>query len=156
MDEKSEQIELQLKTVIDHLTSKHWITFIYTLCYIFSIQCMSLERFPDPQKAQTNLWKFAKMNEGRLYKLIRATMDPKSEYKYVYKCIKEIQARLKETRPVLEAIQILLRRVAFLTISKDTIPSLFEHIRHTGQGESKLLAETLIKVYIECKCVFAH
>ncbi|TPX40005.1 hypothetical protein SeMB42_g06166 [Synchytrium endobioticum] len=127
MDDNAEQIEKQLKLVLEHLT----------------------KRFSDPHKAQTNFMKFAKMNEARLYKLIRVAMDPKSEYKCVYKSIKETQARLKESPQVLETLQILLRRVSFLIISKETIPALFEHIRSGCHGESKMLAETLIKDIVD-------
>ncbi|TPX33974.1 hypothetical protein SmJEL517_g03195 [Synchytrium microbalum] len=125
MDENEDQIRKQMKKILEALTV----------------------RFPDPQKAKSNLMKFATNNEARLYKLIRAAMDPNSEYKHVYKAIKEIQTRLKETPAVLETIQILLRRVSFLIISRHTIPALLEHITHS-EGESKALADQLVKELI--------
>jgi hypothetical protein len=40
---------------------------------------------PDPKKAETQLKKFADLNDKRLYKLFRGIMDPSSDLKLVLK-----------------------------------------------------------------------
>lgn len=42
---------------------------------------------PDPPKATSDLWKFAKMHDRRSYQLIRFCMAPESDFKTVFKAI---------------------------------------------------------------------
>lgn len=41
--------------------------------------------FPDPRRAKDDLHKFAKMNESRLYVLLKKLMDPQSDLKTILK-----------------------------------------------------------------------
>ena len=41
--------------------------------------------FPDPQKATEDLHAFAKLNEGRLYKLLKTCMDTQVDLKSLVK-----------------------------------------------------------------------
>lgn len=41
--------------------------------------------FTDPQRATDDLQTFAKMNEKRLYKLLRTAMDPQTDLKTLVK-----------------------------------------------------------------------
>lgn len=41
--------------------------------------------FPDPKRAKEDLHKFAKMNENRLYKLLKTLMDPQTDLKTLLK-----------------------------------------------------------------------
>ena len=41
--------------------------------------------FPDPQKAMEDLHAFAKLNEGRLYKLLKTCMDTQVDLKSLVK-----------------------------------------------------------------------
>ena len=63
IDNGEEQITRKLNAVIQHLTSA----------------------FPDPVKAADDLRTFAKMNESRLYKLLRNAMDVQVDLKSLVK-----------------------------------------------------------------------
>ena len=45
---------------------------------------------PDPSKASTDLWKFAKLNNGRNYHLIGVCINPTRDYRQVVKAIVSI------------------------------------------------------------------
>lgn len=42
-------------------------------------------QFPDPQKTTEDLNAFARLNEGRLYKLLKACLDPQTDLKGLVK-----------------------------------------------------------------------
>ena len=63
IDNGEEQITRKLNAVIQHLTSA----------------------FPDPVKAADDLRTFVKMNESRLYKLLRNAMDVQVDLKSLVK-----------------------------------------------------------------------
>lgn len=46
---------------------------------------MDSATFPDPQRATDDLQTFAKMNEKRLYKLLKTAMDPQTDLKTLVK-----------------------------------------------------------------------
>jgi sister-chromatid-cohesion protein PDS5 len=53
----------------------------YTKIYIKSLSAT----FPEPQKAADDLGTFAKLNEGRLYKLLETCMDTQTSLKPLIK-----------------------------------------------------------------------
>ena len=48
--------------------------------------------FSDPMKASEDLHSFAKLNENRLYKLMKTSIDPQSDIKSVIKATVSIVA----------------------------------------------------------------
>lgn len=46
---------------------------------------MNLGSFPDPQKVADDLHAFAKLNESRLYKLLKTCMDTQTDLKTLVK-----------------------------------------------------------------------
>ncbi|KNC98061.1 uncharacterized protein SPPG_09381 [Spizellomyces punctatus DAOM BR117] len=108
-------------------------------------------RFPDPKKAQAHLQKFAKVNDGRLYKLMRTVMDPQSDYKPIMKAIKEIVKRVEQQAGVMETLSILLRRICLTLVPKSSIPYLLEKTQAARSSQDALVqrhgqtAERLLK-----------
>ena len=45
------------------------------------------QTLPEPAKASTDLWKYAKMHDRRSYGLIRFCVSTESDYKKVYRAI---------------------------------------------------------------------
>ncbi|KAI8996056.1 armadillo-type protein [Gaertneriomyces semiglobifer] len=84
-------------------------------------------RFSDPKKAAGHLQKFAKTNDQRIYKLLRAVMDPQSDYKSIVKNMKEIIKRMDPQ--IMDTFSPLLRRVCLTLVPKDSIPILIEKIQ---------------------------
>jgi sister-chromatid-cohesion protein PDS5 len=87
-------------------------------------------KLPDPKKAESQLLKFAEMNNGRLYKLVRAVMDPSVEYKAILKHNKEIVSILSKFPSILETVAIFLRRVSLCLMNKDTLSVLLQMVKN--------------------------
>ena len=64
MDNNATQIEATLGKIIEFLAA----------------------RTPDPKKAEMQLRKFADLNDGRCFKLMKTVMDPNSDQKTIFKC----------------------------------------------------------------------
>ncbi|KAJ3163478.1 hypothetical protein HDU86_000057 [Geranomyces michiganensis] len=135
MDEDIEGTEQILNRIIDQISS----------------------RFPDPKTAQMQLQKFAKANDGRIYKLMRSVMDLQSDYKPLIKNIKEIIKRLEQQAGALETFSILLRRISLTIVSKSSISILIEKIQlaRSSQDEAEIrIGETAEKLLKDISTVF--
>ncbi|KAJ3329038.1 hypothetical protein HDU91_003949, partial [Kappamyces sp. JEL0680] len=101
-------------------------------------------RLPDPKKAEAQLLKFAELNNGRLFKLIRAVMDPVTDYKLVLKHNKEIASILSKTPPILEVMAVFLRRISLCLMNKDTMSVLLKMVQNATDPLDQF-AETFFK-----------
>ncbi|KAJ3012082.1 hypothetical protein HKX48_006454 [Thoreauomyces humboldtii] len=114
-------------------------------------------RFPEPRKAATQLQKFAKANDGRLYKLIRNVMDLQTDYKPMIKHIKEIIKRLEQQQGVMETFSILLRRISLTIVPKSSVSILLDTIQESRQSQDEnivRLGETAEKLLKDISTVF--
>ncbi|TPX56174.1 hypothetical protein PhCBS80983_g04722 [Powellomyces hirtus] len=114
-------------------------------------------RFPDPKKAQAQLQKFSKANDGRTYKLLRSIMDFQSEYKPLIKNIKELIKRLEQQTGVMETFTILLRRISLTIVAKSSISILIDKIqtsRRTKDETAMRLGQTAEKLLKDISTVF--
>jgi sister-chromatid-cohesion protein PDS5 len=108
-------------------------------------------KLPDPKKAETQLMKFAQMNDSRLYKLFRSIMDPSSDFKTVAKYNKEIVSRIGKQASLMDILSIFIRRISLSLINKDTLDVLLDLVKNGGRSTDSttkdiaLLAEQLIK-----------
>ncbi|KAL8723048.1 MAG: hypothetical protein Q9225_000590 [Loekoesia sp. 1 TL-2023] len=107
---------------------------------------------PNPQQASSDLWKFAKMHDRRSYQLIRFCMAPESDYRTVYKAIKEFTKRIVDASPstaasnsLLDTLTPLLYRVSLIVYNKSHVPAVMEYSR----TDNKLLAATAHEVLRE-------
>jgi sister-chromatid-cohesion protein PDS5 len=106
---------------------------------------------PDPKKGEVQLMKFAKLNNGRLYKLLKGVMDPLSDYQLVLKYNKEIQTRLAKQTTMMEILQIFIRRISLSLINRNIIDVLLLLVKEghqskdEGQTQVGIVAEQFIK-----------
>ncbi|KAG6901443.1 hypothetical protein C0995_011956 [Termitomyces sp. Mi166 len=90
--------------------------------------------FPDPFKANEDFEAFAKLNENRLYKLLKTCMDPQTELKSLVKATNEFQRRVEQQAPNnATTLLTLLRRSSFRILSQSSIPTL---IKRLSKGQS--------------------
>ncbi|KAF8624977.1 hypothetical protein AX15_005612 [Amanita polypyramis BW_CC] len=92
--------------------------------------------FSDPHKATEDLQGFAKLNEPRLYKLLKTCMDPQTDLKGLVKSTNDFEKRLEQSSPgIAPTMCAILRRASFRLINQSAIPSLLKRI-HKAQGSS--------------------
>ncbi|KAH9990948.1 armadillo-type protein [Russula compacta] len=103
--------------------------------------------FPDPQKAADDLLAFAKLNEGRLYKLLDTCMDTQTSLKTLVKSSREFLRRVEQSSPgILPTMTVFLRRGSLRLVNQSSIPFLLRHLQrgdHTDDGygtQAQLLA----------------
>jgi sister chromatid cohesion protein PDS5 len=82
IDEDEENVVSNLNLAIQRVAGLSPIIF-FPLKVSSTLTLIGL--YPDPQRAIEDLTTFAKLNEGRLYKLLRACMDPQTDIKTVAK-----------------------------------------------------------------------
>jgi sister-chromatid-cohesion protein PDS5 len=105
---------------------------------------------PDPPRTTADLWKFVKMHDRRTYHLIRCTMDPKSDFKTVYKAIKEFSKRV-EAAPgapagLLDTMLPLLYRAGSIVYNQSQLPAILAYSRNDEQGLSATAHEVLKEI----------
>ncbi|KAI4133362.1 MAG: hypothetical protein LQ338_000262 [Usnochroma carphineum] len=107
---------------------------------------------PNPQQATSDLWKFAKMHDRRSYQLIRFCMAPESDYRTVFKAIKEFMKRIVDasssttaSNNLLDTLTPLLYRVSLVVYNKSHVPAIMEYSR----TDEKSLASTAHEVLRE-------
>lgn len=85
--------------------------------------------FLDTYQAAADLQAFAKLNEGRLYKLMKTCIDPQTDLKNLIKATHEYQKRLHQSCPSnAPTLILLLRRSSFLLLNQSSIPVLLRRI----------------------------
>ncbi|KAI0251942.1 armadillo-type protein [Lactifluus subvellereus] len=101
--------------------------------------------FPDPQKAADDLCAFAKLNEGRLYKLLETCMDTQTGLKSVVKSSREFLRRVEQSSAgILPTMTVFLRRASLRLVNQSSIPSLLRHLQRgdpTGDGHAPSQAQ---------------
>ncbi|KAG8906739.1 hypothetical protein FRB99_006230 [Tulasnella sp. 403] len=86
--------------------------------------------FPEPSKVSENLHTFAKVNEGRLYKLLRSCVDPEADLKTLVKSQNELLRRVEQTNPtILDTMGLVLRRTMLWVVNRSSIPTLMKRLR---------------------------
>ncbi|KAF2144245.1 uncharacterized protein K452DRAFT_246530 [Aplosporella prunicola CBS 121167] len=105
---------------------------------------------PESSKASEDLWKFAKMHDRRSYQLIRFAMAPDSDYRKVYKAIKEFSKRIEEapgsTSTMLETLIPLVYRVSVLLYNKSHVPAIIESSRTDEKGLGNTAHEVIKEI----------
>ncbi|KAL8927524.1 MAG: hypothetical protein Q9208_002329 [Pyrenodesmia sp. 3 TL-2023] len=107
---------------------------------------------PNSQQATSDLWKFAKMHDRRSYQLIRFCMAHESDYRTVFKAIKEFTKRIVDasastsaSNGLLDTLTPLLYRVSLIVYNKSHVPAIMEYSR----TDAKSLASTAHEVLRE-------
>ncbi|GBE89081.1 armadillo-type protein [Sparassis latifolia] len=99
--------------------------------------------FPDPQKAAEDLHAFAKLNENRLYKLLRTCMDVQVDVKGLVKASNDFMRRVEQlSSSIVPTMTILLRRASLRIVNQSSIPTFVKRLQKgdaggDGQGSSQ-------------------
>ncbi|THH15253.1 hypothetical protein EW146_g5196 [Bondarzewia mesenterica] len=116
---------------------------------------------PDPQKAADDMHAFAKMNEGRLYKLMKTCMDTQTDLKTLVKITNEFLRRVEQANAsIIPTMTILLRRASLRFINQSSLPTLIKRLQRGdpvgdghGTSQAQLSANNAEAVLI---CVSKH
>ncbi|KAJ5026171.1 armadillo-type protein [Bipolaris maydis] len=103
---------------------------------------------PDSTRVRDDLWKFAKTHDRRAYALIRFCMDPASDYRKVYRSIKELRKRIEDGpgASLLDTLTPLLYRVSLLCYNKSHVPAVIEFTRTDNKGLGATAHELLKEI----------
>ncbi|KAF9457542.1 armadillo-type protein [Collybia nuda] len=92
--------------------------------------------FSDPHKAGEDLHAFAKLNENRLYKLLRTCMDQQTDLKALVKAANEFNRRVEQSSASIAAtMTALLRRCSPWILNQSSIPTLIKRVQK-GHGNA--------------------
>ncbi|KAF8506492.1 armadillo-type protein [Hysterangium stoloniferum] len=116
IDVDAEVVKRKLKVVVDRLATQ----------------------FPDRIKAEEDLHSFAKLNEGRLYKLLKICMDIQTDLKTLVKSYNEFLRRVEQaSSSIVGTMSVILRKGSLWTLNTSSIPSLLHRITHASVSETE-------------------
>ncbi|KAL3419137.1 spo76 protein [Phlyctema vagabunda] len=105
---------------------------------------------PDPMKTTLDLNKYAKMHDRRSYQLIRFAMEPKSDFKTVYKAIKEFSKRVEAapagSSSIMDTLLPIIYRSALLLYNKSHVPPIMQISRNDENGLGAVAQEVLKEI----------
>ncbi|ORY15108.1 armadillo-type protein [Clohesyomyces aquaticus] len=116
------------------------------------------KNLPEPQRAIEDLWKFAKAHDRRSYQLIRFCMAPESDYRKIFKSIKELRKRIEEGPSgsnVLETLTPILYKISLLCYNKSHVPGIIEFSRSDDKGLAATAHEVLKEISTKHPKVFS-
>jgi sister-chromatid-cohesion protein PDS5 len=105
--------------------------------------------YPDRQKAYEDLRAFAKLNENRLYKLMKTCMDPQTDVKALVKATVSVHIRISGalismnlisqneftrrldqlSTTILSTMTVLLYRASYRVLNQSSIPTLLKRVQ---------------------------
>ncbi|KAF7430453.1 hypothetical protein PC9H_006160 [Pleurotus ostreatus] len=101
--------------------------------------------FLEPHKASEDLHTFAKLNEGRLYKLLKSCMDPQTDLKGLVKATNEFTRRIEQNSPAINStMNTLLYRASLRIFNQSSIPTFIKAI-HKDNGKASMQTQTAAK-----------
>ncbi|KAG0146246.1 hypothetical protein CROQUDRAFT_107255 [Cronartium quercuum f. sp. fusiforme G11] len=142
IDRNEKEVKTQLAQIIRHVSST----------------------FPDPQKTMDELQKCAKLNDKRIYKVIKILSDPQTDLKALVKTYQEFNRKIEPLSTSLtETLGIFLRRSAYLILNSASVPTLLARLQHpptedgpdedvTGFSRSKSSTAKILLDMISTSC----
>ncbi|KAF2126116.1 sister chromatid cohesion and DNA repair protein [Dothidotthia symphoricarpi CBS 119687] len=112
---------------------------------------------PNSARVMDDLWKFAKAHDRRAYTLIRFCMDPTSDYRRVFRSIKELRKRIEDGPglSMLETLNPLLYRVSLLCYNKSHVSAIIDYTRSDDKGLGTTAHELLNAISTKHPKVFS-
>ncbi|KAK7205746.1 armadillo-type protein [Myxozyma melibiosi] len=102
------------------------------------------DQLPDAAKASSHLEKFVKLNDRRMYKLIRDCTSPDSEYATVIKSLAELKNRINQSSSsILETLLLIMYRGSQLWYNRSNISTIVEISKDAASSLSSVAQETL-------------
>lgn len=91
---------------------------------------MVSSHFPDALKAREDLHSLAKMNDRRIYRLLKILSNDKIDLSAFLKALHEFRRKIKDLSTSLaETLEIFLHKSAYLVINSAVVPVLLERIQ---------------------------
>ncbi|KAJ7207075.1 armadillo-type protein [Mycena pura] len=90
--------------------------------------------YPEPHKASEDFNAFAKLNEQRLYRLLKLCMDPQTDLKGLVKATNEFAKRLDTLSSGLTTtMNFFLRQASLRILNQSSIPTLIKRVQKSNQ-----------------------
>jgi sister-chromatid-cohesion protein PDS5 len=105
--------------------------------------------FHDKLRASQDLWKYAKLHDRRSYQLMRFAIALESDFKTVFKAIKEFSKRIETASGVagtLETLIPLIYRGGSLVYNRSHLPAILEFSRNDTHGLGTTAHEVLNEI----------
>ncbi|OSD08806.1 hypothetical protein PYCCODRAFT_1380708 [Trametes coccinea BRFM310] len=100
-------------------------------------------QFPEPHKAAEDLQAFAKLNEGRLYKLLKTCMDIQTDLKGLMKAQSEFLRRVEQSSAaIVPTMSILLRRATLHIVNSSSIPTFIKRVQKGSEPSAVAYSQT--------------
>nr|GAT42782.1 predicted protein [Mycena chlorophos] len=98
----------------------------------------------DPHKTAEDLNAFAKLNEQRLYKLIKTCMDPQTDVKGLVKALTEFSKRIENlSAPIAPTMNWVIRRSSLMLFNTSSIPTLLKRLQ---KSNNEIIADTAFRL----------
>ncbi|CAE6457598.1 unnamed protein product [Rhizoctonia solani] len=92
----------------------------------------------DASKLADDLRTFAKLNESRLYKLLKTCVDPQTDLKTLIKSTSEFHRRVEQASSgILETMSWFLRRASLHIVNQSSIPTLVKKLKFADQPNTE-------------------
>ncbi|KAK4541300.1 hypothetical protein LTR36_008058 [Oleoguttula mirabilis] len=112
----------------------------------------------DPTAAAEHLHKFAKHHDRRSYQLIRFCYSPESDYRKIFKAIKELRKRMEDAPnnmvAVLETMLPLVYSASILVYNRSHVPAIMDFARTDEKGLGAAAHEVLKEISTKAPEVF--
>ncbi|QSL65841.1 hypothetical protein MERGE_000119 [Pneumocystis wakefieldiae] len=105
--------------------------------------------YGDASKAELDFEKFSRLNDRRLYKLLRDCMNLSSDYKQIQKSQKEFLKRIEQSPTLVETFKILIFKISPMLYNKSVISPIIEYAR----SNKNMLADTACELLKEISLV---
>ncbi|CBQ68347.1 related to PDS5-precocious dissociation of sister chromatids [Sporisorium reilianum SRZ2] len=93
-------------------------------------RCATL--FADPERAKTDLHAFAKLNDTRIYRLIRTCFDPQTDLKTAVKSRNDALRRVENANAsMLDTLTVFVRSGSYFILNRSSVPTLIRKLSHT-------------------------
>ena len=98
--------------------------------------CASLTA--DPERAMTDLHAFAKLNDSRIYRLIRTCFDPQTDLKTAVKSRNEALRRIENANAsIVDTLTVFIRSGAYFILNRSSVPTLIRKLSHSASSASQ-------------------
>ena len=125
---------------------------------VIELLANNCDSFADPVIGSEHLKKFAKHHDRRSYQLIRFCYNPESDYRKVFKAMKELTKRVEEAPTgipaVLETLRPLVRCAALLIYNRSHVPAVVEISRTDAKGLGSPAHEVLKEISARAPDIF--
>lgn len=115
---------------------------------VIEVLSKTFDSFPDPVIGSEHLTKFAKHHDRRSYQLIRFCYSPESDFRKVFKAMKELTKRMEDAPTgipaVLDTLLPLVRCAAILIYNRSHVPAIVQ-ISRTDEKDLGTAAHEVLK-----------